>query len=219
MLWEIPLQRAYVATSLRERTFDGLQCTYLFMFWHLGPPNSLEAAVKRALDWVADTDIVVFSRHRSKGIVMPAILASNFPVLALLGEVVTNVLPWEGEATLVGTKAVGITAPRVPSKVRLYAAQFPGPLASFFMVGAVDTEVVDPLLKVDIAEVVETFRLARGAAVVQVDPLLNAVLAVMAATADHLARVTQDFAAQLADKFVWNFPNELVHGSLDVCLG
>lgn len=113
----------------------------------------------------------------------------------------------------VGAGTQGVATPRVAGEMDLHSAHLPHPLTPLLVVSAVHLEAIHTLLEMDVAEVIEALRLAGGAGVVGVDPLLYASLAVVGSAADHLSRVTKHFRAELAHQFVRDLPREIVSGA------
>ena len=70
-----------------------------------------------------------------------------------------------------------------------------------------------------VAEVVEILCLARRAGIVGDDALLDAALAVVGPTANHLARISQHLGADLADELLRDLAGKLVGWTIMVHLG
>ena len=77
------------------------------------------------------------------------------------------------------------------------------------MVWTVDLELVDPLLKVLVLEVVEVGCVAVGTGSSGGHAPFNAVLAVVLATADNLHWLSEHFGAELADQFCWDLARKI----------
>ena len=77
------------------------------------------------------------------------------------------------------------------------------------MVRTVDLELVDPLLKVLVLEVVEIGRAAVGTGCRGGHAPLNTVLAVVLAAADNLHWLSEHFGAELADQFCWDLARKI----------
>ena len=76
-------------------------------------------------------------------------------------------------------------------QVGFHCARFTSPLAASLVVGAVDLEHVDALLKVLVFEVVEVWRVAVWTCCIDIDPSFNAILAVVVAAAHNLHWLTK----------------------------
>ena len=151
-------------------------------------------------------------------VLVAAILAADFAILALLSEMVTDVLAGQRVPTLVGARADVVPAPGVTGKVVLDSLHLADPFAPLLVVRAVHLERVHSLLEMNIAEVVEILRLTRRAGVVDRYAFLDAWLAVVTATAHHLSGVSQDLGADLAYQFLRDLAHE-VEGGLTVVFG
>ena len=89
----------------------------------------------------------------------------------------------------------------------LCATDLTGPVAAFLEMQAVDTKFVHPLLKMHVAEVVETSCLACRARIVLPFSIHN--------YPNHLARIFRHFPAYFADLFNKNLSDEFMHGFVD----
>lgn len=219
MLGEVLLQRFGIASHFYEGAVDRPHGTTLLMLRQLRATYPLDPAVVGTLHGIAETHLVMLTSNSDEGVLVPTVLTANLTILALLGEMLTDILPLDRVTTFVGTRGDCVATSWVSGEVRLRTTHFSGPLAPFLVVWAVDSEVSDPLLEMHITKVIEALCLARRAAIVLVDAFLNAMLTVVATTANYLARVLQNLTAQLADEFIRDFPDELVHGAIYVGLG
>ena len=162
-----------------------------------------------ALDRVAGAGIVVWARDVLVGVLVVAVLAADSAQHAVLSEVLLDVLPHHGLATLVDAEDGLIGTALGGMQVRLDSAHLPTPFAASFVVGAVYLEQINPLLKVLVFEVVECRRVAVGACGVDGDATLNAGLAVMVATADDLHWLSQHSGTQLAHQLWRNLADKV----------
>ena len=94
--------------------------------------------------------------------------------------------------------------------MRLERGDLPRPPTPLLVVGAVDLECVDPLLKVGVSEVVEVGRATIRTGVVYCDALFDAVVAVVASAADHLPWFIEDLGAELAHQLLGNLAHKAV---------
>ena len=153
-------------------------------------------------------------RNDLVGVFEATVLTLHSPLEALLAKVLLDVFSGHGGPALVWTRYPLVSTALGSREMVLEASHIPRPLTALSLMRAVDLELVDSLLKMDVSEMVETRRAAAGAGVVGGDPPLDAALTVVLPTADHLSRIPQHLVAHLTDQLVRNLAGEFERVSI-----
>lgn len=180
------------------------------MFANLTASDALLSTIVRTLDWVVGTDARMTSSNDLEGVFVVAMLTAHLSKSTLLHEMVLDIFSCHSLSALIGARNTFVSTALHRVQMGFHHREIASPPAASTVMGAVDFQRVDSLLEMNVTEVVEVLRLTRRAGEVYGDTLFDAALAVVLTAADHLARITKDFGANLAREFVGDLADEIV---------